>query len=134
MREEEYRKSAMDKPKSILSHYKLFPLAGHTDIVRSVAWSPDGKMLASGAKDNTIKLWDGEMGTLLHMLKGHTNTVWSVAWAPEENVLASGSDDETVKLWDGETGCLLQTLEGHGGGGVNSVAWMPYRKVLASGA
>src|SRR5947208_1921202 len=88
-------------------------LGGHTDVVYSVAWAPDGSMLASGAGDNTIRLWDAASGTSLRVLEGHTNYVNSVAWAPDGSMLASGARDNTVRLWDAASGTPLRTLEGH---------------------
>ena len=73
-------------------------LKGHEDSVSSVSWSPDGKTLASGSIDNTIKLWSRE-GKLLQTLKGHEDSVSSVSWSPDGKTLASGSIDNTIKLW-----------------------------------
>src|SRR5881398_2323492 len=64
---------------------------GHGERVASVAFSPDGKVLATGSFDNTVKLWDFATGKELHNLKGHTNQVYSVAFSPDGNLLASGS-------------------------------------------
>jgi hypothetical protein len=75
-------------------------LQGHTGSVVSVAWSPDGKTLASGSGDKTIKLWEAATGKLLTTLEGHTGTVVSVAWSPDGKTLASGSVDQKVKLWE----------------------------------
>ena len=76
----------------------------HDDRVLSVAYSPDGKILASGSGDHTIKLWDVKTGKEQATLKGHTGQVDSVAYSPDGQMLASGSDDKTIKLWDVGTG------------------------------
>ena len=73
---------------------------GHTRKVYSVAFSPDGKTLASGCDDHTIKLWDVATGKNIATLSGHTNGVRSVAYSPDGKTLASGSSDKTIKLWD----------------------------------
>src|SRR5262249_53240542 len=75
-------------------------LKGHKNAVSSVAFSPDGKTLASGSGDKTIKLWDVATGKEMASLKGHTGYVFSVAFSPDGKTLASASGDKTVKLWD----------------------------------
>src|SRR6266566_482373 len=91
----------------------LHTLKGHTDTVHNVVWSPDGHVLTSGSRDNTIRLWDGQTGGLLQTLEGHESAVYSVAWSPDGHVLASGSLDKTIRLWDGQTGNHISTLESH---------------------
>jgi WD40 repeat protein len=108
-------------------------LSGHTHYVYSVAFSPDGKILASGSWDNTIKLWDVATGREVRTLKGHTNSVNSVAFSPDGKILASGSLDETIKLWDVATGREIRTFSGHTAS-VWSVAFSPDGKLLASGS
>jgi WD40 repeat protein len=73
---------------------------GHILAVTSVAFSPDGKHLASGSGDGTIKLWDVATRQEVRTLKGHTRGVTSVAFSPDGKLLASGSWDGTIKLWD----------------------------------
>ncbi|MDC0708830.1 AAA family ATPase [Stigmatella sp. ncwal1] len=112
---------------------EVFPLLGHSDSVLSVAWSPDGRTLASGSFDNTLKLWAPSSGSLLRTLSGHSDSVLSVAWSPDGRTLASGSNDNTLKLWAPSSGSLLRTLSGHSDS-VLSVAWSPDGRTLASGS
>ncbi len=72
---------------------------GHAASVTSVAFSPDGRYLASGSEDRTIKLWRVSDGALVRTLYGHTDWVSSVAFSPDGQYLASGSGDKTVRLW-----------------------------------
>ncbi len=83
---------------------ELATLNGHTDLVWSLAFSPDGKTLASGSWDNTIKLWDVASGKERSTLKGHTDEVWCVAYSPDGKLLVTGSKDKTIRLWDLATG------------------------------
>jgi WD40 repeat protein/serine/threonine protein kinase len=108
-------------------------LIGENTYASPVAWSPDGRFLASGSWDNTVRVWDAADGRLLRTLEGHTSGVTSVAWSPDGRYLASGSLDRTVRVWEAGTGRLLRTLTGHTYH-VNSVAWSPDGRYLASGS
>ncbi|HEX4966201.1 MAG TPA: pentapeptide repeat-containing protein [Thermoanaerobaculia bacterium] len=106
---------------------------GHSSAIRSVAWNPEGTVLATASDDRTIKLWDASSGRLLNTLVGHENYVLTVAWSPDGQHLASGSYDKSVRLWEASSGRLLNTLEGHENY-VFSVAWSPDGQRLASGS
>jgi WD40 repeat protein len=109
-------------------------LTGHTNWVRSVAFSPDSRMLASGSEDNTITLWDVVTGQPIGQpLNGHTNAVLSVAFSPDGRTLASGSY-RTIILWDLTAHQPLgQPLTGYSDW-VRSVAFSPDGQTLASGS
>jgi sugar lactone lactonase YvrE len=106
-------------------------LKGHTKVVNSVSFSPDGSLLASGSGDGTIKLWRVADGSLVRTLTGHTNRVWSVSFSPDGSLLVSGT--VTIKLWRVADGSLVRTLTGHTGA-VRSVSFSPDGSLLASGS
>ncbi len=105
---------------------------GHTHEVTSVSFSPDGRLLASGSWDKTIKLWRVADGALVRTLTGHTRWVESVSFSPDGRLLASGGGDETIKLWRVADGSLVRTLRRHAWQ-VNSVVFSPDGRLLASG-
>jgi WD40 repeat protein len=112
---------------------------GATNLVWSIAFSPDGCSLASGSEDQKIRLWNLETGNCFQTLEGHSRRIWSVAYLPHieaitppQNLLVSSSDDHTIRLWDLNIYKCLQTLRGHLNW-VNSVAFSPTGKRLASG-
>ena len=119
-----------------ISPHHIATLEGHTRLVSSIAFSPDGVLLASGDLDGTVKLWEvatrTDIATLLH------GAIWSawgccVVFSPDGVLLASGAEDGTVKLWEVATGHNIATLEGHTEP-VRSIAFSPDGVLLASGS
>ncbi|MBD2242837.1 NB-ARC domain-containing protein [Nostoc sp. FACHB-888] len=102
--------------------------------ILSVAFSPDGKLLATGDSNGEICLRNTADGKQILNCKGHTNWVVSLAFNPDGRTLASGSADSTVKLWDVITGQCLQTFSEHNNSEVWSVAFSPNGNMLVSGS
>ena len=116
---------------AILSSQVRMTLRGHSGPVNGVAYSPDGKRLATASYDQTAKVWDAESGKELLTLRGHSGPVLGVAYSPDGKRLATASEDNTAKVWDAESGRELLTLHGHSGY-VSGVAYSPDGKRLAT--
>lgn len=86
-------------------------LHGHPGEIRSLTFSPDGRVLVSGSEDAVVRFWDAQTGSLLKALTGHSEPVRVVTFTPDGKRLASASEDETLKIWDVATGKLLHTME-----------------------
>ncbi|CAD8214361.1 unnamed protein product [Paramecium octaurelia] len=106
---------------------------GHSDTIFSVCFSPECNILASGSRDNSIRLWDVKIGQQKQKLDGHTNNVYSVCFSPDGTKLASGSYDNSIRLWDLKTGQQKAQLDNHTST-VYSVCFSPDGKTLASGS
>jgi WD40 repeat protein len=120
---DEQRKRAVVKVWDLDSGHVGLTLSGHGDVIESVAFSADGKVLASGSYDQTVRLWDAHTGKELRTLRGHTGDVCGLAFSPDGQVLASAnfvwpdadSAERVVKLWDVAGGQEIGTLRGHTG-------------------
>ena len=118
----------------VISPYYITSFEAHISGVHSVAFSPNGNMIAyAGGGDNTVKLWNISSKENIATFEGHSRTVHSVAFSPDGTLLASGSYDNTIKLWDVETYTNIATLEEHNRT-VTSVAFSPDGTLLASGS
>jgi hypothetical protein len=109
---------------------RVYAVVTHADVIQDLAFSPDGKILASCGYDRLIKLWDLTAKKEMHILKDHSDSVYGVAFSPDGKLLASAAADRAVKVWDVATGRRLYTL-GESTDWVYGVAWSPDGRHLA---
>jgi WD40 repeat protein len=107
-----------------------FTYTGHTSGVTCVAWSPNGKYVASGSFDQKVKIWNATNGQFVQIYREHKSTVESITWSPDSTRVASCSNDKTVQIWNASTGEKL--LMYNDTASVSSVAWSPDGSYIAS--
>ncbi|WP_255310352.1 NACHT and WD repeat domain-containing protein [Streptomyces sp. DI166] len=106
-------------------------LDGHTDTVRDIAWSPDGRMLATASRDGTGRIYDAPSGRARSVLPCDGVMVESVAWSPDSTMVATTGRDRVVRIWDAASGEPVRLLTG--AGDINrQVAWSPDGRHVAA--
>ena len=115
---------------------ELITYTQHSDWIAALAWSPDGKHIASASYDRTVQVWEPPTGKMQTLYTGH-NGFWAkgrvnaISWSPDSTYIVSGSDDKTAQIWDAHTGKTFVTYGEHRAG-VIAVSWSPNGEKIAS--
>jgi GTPase SAR1 family protein len=111
---------------------QFLEIDGHSDVVNCLAWSRDGRYLASGADDKSVRLWSPQTGQCLwSATMGHNDVVNCLDWSPDGETLASGASDQTLILWDVQNGHIRNSSQGFARK-IMRLAWSPDGKIIAS--
>jgi WD40 repeat protein len=106
----------------------LSKYSNHTGKIRSVAWSPDGKYIASAGEDKIMQVWEAATARTFLTCAGHSDWINAVAWSPDGMHIVSASSDKTARIWNAHTGSTVLIYNGHSGwrgGAINAAAWSP---------
>jgi eukaryotic-like serine/threonine-protein kinase len=112
---------------------KIVIYRGHSDEVNAVNWSPDGKLIASGSRDDTARVWNSSTGNTIYTYSSNHSSVFGVVWSPNGQQIASAGADDTVQVWNATNGQHVLTYPGHSNA-VLALAWSPNGKYIASGS
>jgi eukaryotic-like serine/threonine-protein kinase len=105
-------------------HLKLSASSGTSISIKTLAWSPDGKRIASGGDDKRVHVWDALTGSNIVVYYAHSDIINALTWSPGSTHIASASDDKTVHVWDASTARKVFIYTGHSDS-VTGVAWSP---------
>lgn len=117
----------------IESRKPVMRMTGHQKLINVVSFSPDGRYIASGSFDHSVKIWSGSTGKFITSLRGHVEAVYQLCWSSDSRMLVSASRDSTCKVWDITTKAMKVELPGHEDQ-VFCVDWSPDGQKVASGS
>ena len=110
----------------------ILRMTGHQQPINFIAYSPDGRYIATASFDNSVRLWNGQTGKFIKTLRGHVQSVYQLAWSADSRLLCSSSQDSTLKIWELRTNTMKIELPGHADE-VYAVDWGPDGKKVVSG-